>query len=541
MKTFSLARLAGVLLLSLLSIDPLYAQTGRTIGADYVPSDALAVAVLDVADPLQSPAMEFYPVEVVNAWAKRDLGMPATDIDRVKLVVGVPAPGLVEPLAAMVIHLRSDFDFDAVSPKLIQKRTPETVDGKTVYRIVNTSMVLHVKDPRTVLVATRSYLDTVLRSAEENGKPGVLARLASSVPHTGTLTTILAVEPVRPMLSGFLQMQRDQIPPPLAEFTKIPDLLEAVLLRVDLQKESNELQLVMLATDEPSADQLNQLIQNGLQMGRQMFLAQLTADIERDDEVAKATQQYMERLSRKMVTTMTPQQDGRRLTLTATAGNAVATQGILVGLLLPAVQAAREAARRMTSSNNLKQIALTLHNYHDIYTTLPADITSDDGTPLLSWRVAILPLIEQVELYKQFKLDEPWDSPHNLPLMKQMPAIYVHPGIPTEDGQTVYQRPSGEGLPDASEDRKFRDFIDGLSNTILVLETPGDRAVQWTRPDDIKLPADNPLQPLTENRKNGFHAVFGDGAVKFLSNTVDPELFKRLLTYAGRELVGPLP
>lgn len=543
MNNFSPERLAAVLLLSLLSIlgsiRTLYAQGDKTVGADYVPGDAVAVAVLNVADPLQSPAMEFYPIEVANAWARRELGMPATAIDRVKIVVGAPGPA--GPLAAFVIHLHTDFDVDAVSAELVQTGNPETVDGKTAYPIVDTPLVLHVKDSRTVLISTRSYLDTVLRSAESNVERGALARLASLVPHTGTLTTVLAMEPVRPMVNGFVQMQREQIPPSLAEFTKIPDLLEAVLLRVDLQEDHSKVQLVMLATDEESADQLSGIFQNGLQMGQQMFLAQATADIEGDDEIAKATEQYMQRLSSKMVTMMTPQQDGRRLTLTATAGNSVATQGVLISLLLPAVQAAREAARRTSSANNLKQIGLAMYLYHDVHTKFPGDITSDDGTPLLSWRVAILPFIEQTQLYEQFKLDEPWDSPNNLPLMKQMPAVFVHPGISTKEAQTVYQRPTGEGLPDASQERSMRDFIDGLSNTILVLETPGDRAVQWTRPDDIELPADNPLQPLTENRKGGFHALFGDGAVNFLSESLDPAFFKTLLTYAGREPVGQLP
>jgi len=88
--------------------------------------------------------------------------------------------------------------------------------------------------------------------------------------------------------------------------------------------------------------------------------------------------------------------------------------GILVALLLPAVQSAREAARRAQCSNNLKQIALAFHNYHDTYRTFPpAYIPDEDGNPKHSWRVLILPFLEQRALYEQYNFDEPWDSPNN--------------------------------------------------------------------------------------------------------------------------------
>src|SRR5438045_1511259 len=76
---------------------------------------------------------------------------------------------------------------------------------------------------------------------------------------------------------------------------------------------------------------------------------------------------------------------------------------------------------RLTSSNNLKQIALAFHSFHDTYGGMPAAAICDKaGKPLLSWRVAILPWIEEGALYKQFKLDEPWDSKHNKALLKKM-------------------------------------------------------------------------------------------------------------------------
>ncbi len=92
----------------------------------------------------------------------------------------------------------------------------------------------------------------------------------------------------------------------------------------------------------------------------------------------------------------------------------IAIIGMLVALLLPSVPTAREAARRMQCANNMKQILIGLQNYHDTYNAFPPAYTVDeDGKPLHSWRVLILPFIEQQALYEQIRLDEPWDSEHN--------------------------------------------------------------------------------------------------------------------------------
>ena len=122
--------------------------------------------------------------------------------------------------------------------------------------------------------------------------------------------------------------------------------------------------------------------------------------------------------------------------VTGVGGVSVAT-----ALLLPAVQAGREAARRAQCTNNLKLMGLALHNYHDVNNAFPAaSITGKDGKPLLSWRVAILPFIEQQELYNEFHLNEPWDSPHNKPLIAKMPKVYACPSRSrVEPGTTTYK------------------------------------------------------------------------------------------------------
>jgi RNA polymerase sigma factor (sigma-70 family) len=146
-----------------------------------------------------------------------------------------------------------------------------------------------------------------------------------------------------------------------------------------------------------------------------------------------------------------------------------------------------------------------------------------NAKPLLSWRVAILPYIEQDNLYKQFKLDEPWDSDHNKKLIARMPAVYAAPGTKADDGRTYYQAIVGTGAAwEPRHEMRFpASFTDGLSNTILVVEaaTP----VPWTKPEDLPYVTDQALPKFGGLFGGDFHALFGDGAVQFLSARADEQ------------------
>ncbi len=216
------------------------------------------------------------------------------------------------------------------------------------------------------------------------------------------------------------------------------------------------------------------------------------------------------------------------------------TAGSAIALLLPAVQAAREAARRAQCVNNLKQIGLAQHNFHDANNHFAADIRDADGKPLLSWRVAILPYLEQQDLYNEFHLDERWDSPHNKALIERMPTMYSCPsgkrGVP---GNTFYRGPTGEGtMFDAPDGVGMAGVTDGTSNTIFVAEFK--EPTVWTQPDNLPLdekPADLAAR-LVSDHPGGYNALFVDGSVRFLKLTLDPTLLKALFTRAGGEVVN---
>ena len=209
--------------------------------------------------------------------------------------------------------------------------------------------------------------------------------------------------------------------------------------------------------------------------------------------------------------------------------------------MLPATQSAREAARRAQCTNNIKQIVLAMHNYHSANNSFPSDITDKNGKPLLSWRVAILPYIEQDDLYSKFKLDEPWDSPHNKALLKEMPTTFLCPSrAKPEPFTTTYRGFVGAGACSRRARTSASPAItDGTSNTIAVVEAK--EAVPWTKPDDL------PFDPAGKPSLYGAGSLIlvgstrrsADGSVRFIKNTVSTIVFKALITRNGRRSHQP--
>jgi hypothetical protein len=198
-----------------------------------------------------------------------------------------------------------------------------------------------------------------------------------------------------------------------------------------------------------------------------------------------------------------------------------------------------EAAKHLdTSSNNLKQIALAFHNFHSTLNKWPHDICDKDGKALLSWRVVILPYIEQDKLYTKFKMDEPWDSENNKKLLEDMPEMYASPRVVVKKkGYTVYQGFAGEGtLFEPGKKLRITDVTDGTSNTIMVVES--STAVPWSKPADLPFDTKKDLPNIGKAYGNKPLTALCDGSVRILNlQTIKPETFKAAITIAGGEVL----
>jgi prepilin-type processing-associated H-X9-DG protein len=217
--------------------------------------------------------------------------------------------------------------------------------------------------------------------------------------------------------------------------------------------------------------------------------------------------------------------------------------GIGAALLLPAVQQAREAARRSQCLNNLKQIGLALHNYHDVYGSFPpAYIADESGKPMHSWRVLILPFLDQQPLYNQYDFSEPWDGPGNSRLLAQMPPVFACPSHPhTGTYTTNYAGVSGETTVfHGAEPTTMASITDGTSNTIIVGEAVGAN-IPWMKPEDIDVtlhPSLGDRGGFSSDHPGGVNVLFCDGSARLLSRSIDANTLKALFTRNGGESVA---
>lgn len=214
-----------------------------------------------------------------------------------------------------------------------------------------------------------------------------------------------------------------------------------------------------------------------------------------------------------------------------------------VALLIPAVQQAREAARRSQCRNNLKQIGLALNNYNAFYGVFPPAFLADqDGKPMHSWRVLILPYLGEQSLYDEYNFSEPWDGPNNSRLLSRMPAVYACPSDPAAAPKTntAYAAVFGEHcIFRGSEPVAIKDITDGMSNTLLVGEVKA--SIPWMKPVDVDIkvtPAIGAAGGLGSYHAGGVQILMGDGSVRFLSQSVPQQTLDALYTRDGNETVG---
>jgi RNA polymerase sigma factor (sigma-70 family) len=193
---------------------------------------------------------------------------------------------------------------------------------------------------------------------------------------------------------------------------------------------------------------------------------------------------------------------------------------------------------RKKAFDTVKRVGLVFHEYHDAKGHLPTDIAGPDGRKLLSWRVAILPYLDQKLLYSLFKLDEPWDSDHNKPLLRHVPDVLSDGTVPPTGG-TLVKRFLGPGtMFEADKPVKIEDARDGLSNTLMAVSV--GPPVPWTKPDDLPYDPAKPPPPLAGPYDDGFAVVFGDGSGRWLPPDADREFLRLLiLRDDGKAIVWP--
>ena len=202
-----------------------------------------------------------------------------------------------------------------------------------------------------------------------------------------------------------------------------------------------------------------------------------------------------------------------------------------------------ETERRARSIANLEKIGQSLAAYSTKWGPLPPGGIPRDGELLLSWRVVILPELGYPDLYKRFKPNEPWDSPHNKALLDYIPAEYQSPE--RFDAKTNYLGVAGMGMAIATGSLeslksgvRLGSMRDGADNTLMVVEVDDKYAQEWTRPVDHVPQLELPGERLGSLRGEGAFGILVSGRVVLLPRELPPSRLAALFTVAGGEPIG---
>jgi hypothetical protein len=435
--------------------------------------------------------------------------------------------GLFEPFEpSLILHFNKPYDRERVLKAHAEKSKMKTAGGKEYYLAEKSAVAIAFADPQTLVLGDEASVSAILTAEKKDGP----------------LTPALRAAAEKPIAVG-LNVQA--LPIPADALAQIPDeykpLTELSLVSgtIDLAKEP----VVDLKLTFPNADSakegekaLRKLATLGrifLDMQRKQLQAELAKALTAKQKPVQPIGSFPEaalavaglgglNFLDDFLAHPPIELEGASLAtkvkLPEWTSPFLAGAAISAGVGLPGVQKVREAAESAVTLNNLKQIAIALHSYHDVHNGFPpAAILGKKGKKLLSWRVAILPFIEQDALYRNFKQDEPWDSEHNKKFSDVAIKTYMDPRADLKPGQTNYKALVGnEAMFDAVKGRKFAEVTDGLSNTIMVVA--GGDPVPWAKPDDFDY---DPKKEFPADYAKAFDDVllvmFADGSVRSIN------------------------
>lgn len=512
---------------------PLSAQSSDPL--TLITPDAVAMISVQPALIARSKSMQRLPLEVISAAGLEYVGIDPLKLERIDVISGIPIPGPGGFPIAVCITSSDPID-KAVLDRFLPGG-PVKEKGVDLWSVPQTpDFALGLRNANQAIIGPKTQ---VLRLIKTTPGDGELRKLVSSLGNNSAMQFVIALEPLRELMVESAQMpQLQSIPDLVPNLTVVAQKARMVALRFEAGDTPSTAYIVEGLSPSDTVE-LATAMKGLIRLGMKMGLATLENETrEQPGKTPAAALAYAKRMSAEIESRLDFQPEGSRLSLKIEGQSMMVAQtGVLVGLLLPAVQSSREAARRMQSSNNMKQILLAMHNFEATYKLLPNDLGPDRRKTKanLSWRVHLLPYIEEVALYNEFHMDEPWDSPHNIKLLERMPATYRDPQSTAMPGFTVYQMARGENMINNPTERiRFSAVTDGLSNAIALLITQDNAAVPWTKPDDI-----DPIQQrdAIATRLGRILVGMADGSVSSLNVSIPDDVWKNLIIINDGQVV----
>jgi len=525
----------------------------------YVPRDAVIVAAVRPAELLNRPALAV----VKNALAQnpdlqKSIGVSPERIEQLIGVFVMDLPGhggqaSPEP-AGVIVHLAAAPDAVAMIKALQPEPEEQEYGGlKYVRGKSGVGSFCLVADERTIVICNREdHMRRLIVAGKAGASKAKWIDTWKGGAHADAAVILNMAGPSEMLNEALKAPGPDPAGAKLGAFSPLWTGTTAGLLTANLH-ENLKLVLLLKAKSVDDATKVKATLEAALTLG-QNSLSQARSALSRQPDNNGA-------FFLGLIDTVDSLIDSIKITRVdnASTHDVVASAEMdlneapkLSIMMLPAIANARQAATRQQSMNNLKQLALAMYNYQEANKSFPpAVLYGPDGKTPYSWRVALLPYLDQAALYEQYNKNEPWDSPANKLVLAKMPVLFRDTGDPADSTFSSYYVLAGPSTPFfGKEGCQIAQLTDGTSNTLLIVEAKRD--IPWTKPEDIPYAADvaradaptravsryavdAPLPKLGGHHPDIFLAAFCDGAVRAVSLQADPMQLRNLMTRDGGE------
>ncbi|WP_166821817.1 DUF1559 family PulG-like putative transporter [Thalassoroseus pseudoceratinae] len=524
----------------------------------YVPKHALLAVGIRPAQMLSSDTVRKLVPLFQNGRLLNPLhGVPIENVERLMISLSIIDPAIGRFHTAFILQTQEPIDQDTVIETAIPQNRVILYGGQR-YRKDTDSQFRPVSvwfpDEKTLIVAEGDgAMETVIDSAAMKTPPVWHSHVKPDASVMAYENVSRGQELIEMGMEMMRQMSRNRrhatrplmfpadpslvvLEPFLGMFAPLWQDVDTMVWNVSVGDDM-QLEVVADVEENGSVEAVEETLDAVRLLKKNAFAYLAKHDQKTNDAFSKAFSAFLQMSDDLLKTTKITREER---TIRVTASWSGEKMEKTIASMVPTMIELRARSRRIQSKNNMKHLGIAMHNYHDVHGQFPPPvITGPDGKTPVSWRVAILPYIEANELHKQYHFDEPWDSEHNKKLLDQMPSVYRHPDDETESTNTSYFAIVGEKTafgPKDGDGIRFADIFDGSSNTWMIVEAK--KKVPWTKPDDIAYDPEAKKLPVFGGwYKDGFHAAFCDGAVRFIEKTLEDETVRKLIERNDGQIV----